>query len=507
MTAIITITTISNNITSLILYSNVDGFVSAFETNVPRSSLISGYSTNLIPIGTTIVRASSAEGPCTNYIDIDLTICQFSGSIECVAPTTTTTTTVAPTTTTTTTTTIENCVTNFGAGMVPCFGGTVDDYMEAEVTLQNNVSVDTTFTMRVYYIPGTPLGNCNNTQSTIDIDVTVPAGQNTYLVTCGEAPFIDEGGATICSFELIDPPFPLCTPTTTTTTTAVVNCIQYQIGTSSSFGISYSYIDCEGIEAGGTLGGAGGFDSDTFCAQEGSVDSGGMTLVDQGPCETPITTTTTTTAYIPVTGLSWVTTVSNPCSSDPWTISDNNTIIRYDVEDSLNCGGTCDSVQAGTATATITVDNVDTYLYLDFEGIGELEKTSFEKITFKLDGVQIAKANAAGGNLECEMGPVVKEYNVAPPYFLPANSTHTFEIDFTTNDNLFHVGSYYEVDLSFSNSGTTTTTTTAAPTTTTTTTVTPTTTTTTTVAPTTTTPTTIAPIGVNTVYVKYEIIT
>ena len=84
-------------------------------------------------------------------------------------------------------------------------------------------------------------------------------------------------------------------PTTTTTTTAVVNCIQYQISTSSSFGISYSYIDCEGIEAGGTLGGVGGFDSDTFCAQEGSVDSGGMTLVDQGPCETPITTTTTTT--------------------------------------------------------------------------------------------------------------------------------------------------------------------------------------------------------------------
>jgi hypothetical protein len=373
MTAIITITTISNNITSLNLYSNVDGFVSAFETNVPRSSLISGYSTNLIPIGTTIVRASSAEGPCTNYIDIDLTICQFSGSIECVAPT-----------------------------------------------------------------------------------------------------------------------------TTTTTTAPTINCIQYQIGTSSSFGIIYSYIDCEGIEAVGILGGVGGFDSDTFCAQEGSVNSGGMTLVDQGPCETPITTTTTTTAYIPVTGLSWVTTVSNPCSSDPWTISDDNTIIRYDVEDSLNCGGTCDSVQAGTATATITVDNVDTYLYLDFEGVGELENPAFEKITFKLDGVQIAKANAAGGDLECQMGPVVKEYIVAPPYFLPANSTHTFEIDFTTNDNLFHVGSYYEVDLSFSNSGTTTTTTTAAPTTTTTTTIAPTTTTTT---------TTVAPIGVNTVYVKYEIIT
>ena len=152
------------------------------------------------------------------------TVCNVDGDCLPVTPTTTTTTstTSGTTTSTTTTTTIQNCVTNFGAGMVPCFGGTVDDYMEAEVTLQNNVSVDTTFTMRVYYIPGTPFGNCNNTQSTIDIDVTVPAGQNTYLVTCGEAPFIDAGGATICSFELINPPFPLCTPTTTTTTSTTV---------------------------------------------------------------------------------------------------------------------------------------------------------------------------------------------------------------------------------------------------------------------------------------------
>jgi hypothetical protein len=295
MTGIITITTISINIPYLNLYSDVDGFISAFETNIPRSLLISGYSTNLIPTGTTIVRAASSVGPCTNYIDIELINCQFDGSIECILN----------------------------------------------------------------------------------------------------------------------------------------------------------------------------------------------------------TTTTTTTAYIPVTGLSWVTTVNNPCNPEPWTISDDNTTIRYDVEDSLNCGGTCGFIQAGTATATITVDNVDTYLYLDFEGIGELEKSDFELIKFKLDGVQIANAHAPGGNLGCEMGSVVKEYDVAPPYFLPANSVHTFEIDFTTNDNLFHVGSYYEVSLSFSNSGTTTTTTT---------TVAPTTTTTTTVAPTTTTTTTVVPSGVNTVYVKYEAI-
>jgi hypothetical protein len=86
---------------------------------------------------------------------------------------------------------------------------------------------------------------------------------------------------------------------------------------------------------------------------------------------------------------------------------------------------------------------------LDFSGIGELQASNFELITFKLDGVEVADAHAAGGGLQCQMGPVVKTFTQAPPYFLAANSVHTLLIEFTTNDNLFHVGSYYEVDLSF----------------------------------------------------------
>ena len=54
------------------LYSDTDGFVSPFETNVSVVDLLSGnyYSTN-IPDGTTIVRIY-ALGPCTNYIDISI---------------------------------------------------------------------------------------------------------------------------------------------------------------------------------------------------------------------------------------------------------------------------------------------------------------------------------------------------------------------------------------------------------------------------------------------------
>jgi len=162
-------------------------------------------------------------------------------------------------------------------------------------------------------------------------------------------------------------------------------------------------------------------------------------------------TKTFQTIALPITGLSWATTVNNPCSSTPWEISNNNSKIKYHIENSSNCGGSCSDLQSGTATATITVGASDVDMGLDFEGIGELQAPDYEKIEFKLDGVQVARAQAAGGGLQCAMGPVVKTFVTPPPYRLNANTSYTFFINFTTNDELFHNGAYYEVDLSFTN--------------------------------------------------------
>lgn len=154
-------------------------------------------------------------------------------------------------------------------------------------------------------------------------------------------------------------------------------------------------------------------------------------------------------APLPVTGLSWSTTVSNPCNSTPWEITNTNLRIKYYVTDSTNCGGTCPSIQAGTATATITVGGSNVNMGLSFTGIGELQNPNFELITFTLDGTQVADARAAGGGLGCQMGAVVQNFTTPPPYFLAANTSHTLFINFTTNDGLYHVGSFYEIDLSF----------------------------------------------------------
>jgi hypothetical protein len=64
------------------LYSNIDGYVSAFATNVAKVTLLAGYAVS-VPAGTTNVRIMS-NGVCTNYIDVP------------VSTTTTTTTTTVP---------------------------------------------------------------------------------------------------------------------------------------------------------------------------------------------------------------------------------------------------------------------------------------------------------------------------------------------------------------------------------------------------------------------------
>jgi hypothetical protein len=81
MTVLITLTVAGADSGPFDLYSNTDGFVSAFETGVSKASLLAGYSSSAVPNFTTVIRVLST-GDCTNFINITLD-----------APITTTTTT------------------------------------------------------------------------------------------------------------------------------------------------------------------------------------------------------------------------------------------------------------------------------------------------------------------------------------------------------------------------------------------------------------------------------
>jgi hypothetical protein len=71
MTVLITLTVAGADSGPFNLYSNTNGFVSAFETGVSKASLLAGYASALVPDYTTVIRVLST-GDCTNYIDIVL---------------------------------------------------------------------------------------------------------------------------------------------------------------------------------------------------------------------------------------------------------------------------------------------------------------------------------------------------------------------------------------------------------------------------------------------------
>ena len=53
------------------LYSDLDGYIVPFETGVPKSSLVAGYTSTIVPDGTQTIRVQSI-GICSNYIDINI---------------------------------------------------------------------------------------------------------------------------------------------------------------------------------------------------------------------------------------------------------------------------------------------------------------------------------------------------------------------------------------------------------------------------------------------------
>ena len=72
------------------LYSNVDGFITPFETDISKSSLLSGYTSSIVPDFTSVIRIKS-KGLCQNWIDIVL----FTTTTTSTSTSTTTTTTMA----------------------------------------------------------------------------------------------------------------------------------------------------------------------------------------------------------------------------------------------------------------------------------------------------------------------------------------------------------------------------------------------------------------------------
>jgi len=157
-----------------------------------------------------------------------------------------------------------------------------------------------------------------------------------------------------------------------------------------------------------------------------------------------------------VVNITWSTTQSG-VSSGGWVISDNGngagTRLRFNLERSSNCGGSNSSTQSGTATATI-IPGPNYDMSVALAGRGEAQDPGYEAITLSVSGPEISgviyTAAASGGGQGCGTAPVTITQNQPGPFYLPAGTTNTLTVDFTTRDSLFHDEScFYQVDLSF----------------------------------------------------------
>jgi len=70
MYAYITISNVGADAGPFDLYSDVDGYTSAFETNIPKALLEAGYATSLVPAGTTIIKIQSVNSECNNFVNV-----------------------------------------------------------------------------------------------------------------------------------------------------------------------------------------------------------------------------------------------------------------------------------------------------------------------------------------------------------------------------------------------------------------------------------------------------
>ena len=279
MTVLITLTTAGADSGPFNLYSNIDGYASAFEIGVSKSALLAGYPSALVPDYTTIIRIVST-GDCTNYIDIPLS--------EYTTTTTTTTATVS--------TFCYNGLWELddpahpGGGSVTYINSlgieiTIDNIWIGEpvsidaLSIINTIGVDAVYCCGSYELFGGVSGatySFTDCSTGLPVTVVIPAGDSVSV--CHAIPYPPGQYLDNCIFA--------STTTTTTTISPIIACIQYTISTNSGSGQTYTYTDCFGNpDQSGTIGGVSGFDSNTFCAEENSVIGTGQTTTSyDGPC-------------------------------------------------------------------------------------------------------------------------------------------------------------------------------------------------------------------------------
>ena len=145
--------------------------------------------------------------------------------------------------------------------------------------------------------------------------------------------------------------------------------------------------------------------------------------------------------------VTWDAVASGLVNNGGWVINDNGRTLRFNVEDSNDdCGTLNPNVQTGTATGTFTLEEAAT-LTATVTGLGEPFVTGSEVMTVFLNGVDIAQGQSSEIDDPPTCDAVAIEAVSTPTVVAPG--TYTISIDFTTGDERFHTGVFFQTDLQF----------------------------------------------------------
>jgi hypothetical protein len=403
MNVLITLTEAGIDTGPFNLYSNVDSYTTAFETNISRGILIAGYTSQVVPPGTSTIRVRSI-GICTNYVDLLVITPTTTTTSTTVAPTTTTTTTVVPGTTTTTTTATPTTTTT-----------------TTQLITYYNVTLCGTSTVSVArYVGGNVLSagvvfqSTNGSCYTVSSVGTGPETSGTVLgqfincATCQGAPpptttttststSTSTTTSTSTSTSTTTSTTTTATPTTTTTTTTIL-CFSYNAQNNNEIESAVFWTNCDGSD-GSQVVESGAFSS-TFCARQGSVNGFNFTINMFDSCSAPVTTTTTTTSPTTTT----TTTTTQPTTTTTTTTGSPTTTTTTTTTAPTTTTTTTATPTTTTTTTAATSVSAQWYAVPSVSGgcgtaVFSVTKNSSSVVNVSISGLQSGNFSVVAGDV------------------------------------------------------------------------------------------------------------
>jgi hypothetical protein len=148
----------------------------------------------------------------------------------------------------------------------------------------------------------------------------------------------------------------------------------------------------------------------------------------------------------------WTLVTNNPCSANPWIVSDGGKTIRYNFADSADCGGSCSAIQQGSASAIIAPSSLTRTLVFNIVGLVEHQNGEFDFAFLDIDdgaGGETRLISSQGRELakECAMGEPDVTYESGQTFELLPDTSYTLIFSVDTADGNYHKSAFYELEL------------------------------------------------------------